>query len=212
MEEKEELAPQANGGEEKSDKRRRYLRDIGYIGMMAAILAVCSWLTIPVGEIAITLQTLGVCLAAGLLGWKRGTVCVAVYILLGICGIPVFSGFKNFYALLAGPSAGYVVGFLFTAVIVGVASDLLHLVCKDSENKILRVILQLTVLAVAMVIGVAICYVFGTMWYLWIYKGSATAENLQIALTYCVYPFIVPDLIKIIVATFLVYRLKRYVK
>lgn len=212
MEEKEELAPQANGGEEKLGKRRRYLRDIGYIGMMAAILAVCSWLTIPVGEIAITLQTLGVCLAAGLLGWKRGTVCVAVYILLGICGIPVFSGFKNFYALLAGPSAGYVVGFLFTAVIVGVASDLLHLVCKDSENKILRVILQLTVLAVAMVIGVAICYVFGTMWYLWIYKGSATAENLQIALTYCVYPFIVPDLIKIIVATFLVYRLKRYVK
>lgn len=200
--------------EEKGLRRKRAIRDISYIGLFAALLAVCTWLyiIIPATEIVVTLQTLGVCVAAGLLGWKRGTICVCVYILLGICGIPVFSEFKNFYALIGGPSAGYVIGFIFTALIVGFTSDKLHLIGEKTQSKVKSQILQLIVLAVAMVVGVAVCYVFGTLWFMLIYKGSATAENLQIALAYCVYPFIVPDLIKIIVATVLVNRLKKYIK
>lgn len=198
----------------KNETRKRYIRNICYIGLFAALLAVCAWLYIPIpaSEIAVTLQTLGVCAVAGLLGWKRGTLCILVYILLGICGIPVFSGYNNFYALLGAPSAGYVIGFVFTAFIVGIVSDKLHLIGEKASNKVGSQILQLIVLAVAMIAGVAVCYVFGTLWYLLIYKGSVTAENLQIALTYCVYPFIVPDLIKIVVATVLVNRLKKYVR
>ncbi len=151
-------------------------------------------------------------MAAGFLGWKRGTLCVLVYVLLGVCCVPVFSGFKNFYALIGSASAGYAIGFVFTALIVGFTSDRLHLIGKRTTGKVKTQILQLVVLASAMIVGVAVCYVFGTLWYMLIYKGSVTASNLQIALTFCVYPYLLPDLIKIIAATFLVNYLKRYVK
>lgn len=191
---------------------RRYIRDICYIALFTALLMVFSWIAIPISEISITLQTMGVCLAAGFLGWKRGTLCVIAYILLGICCVPVFSGFKNFYALILSASAGYVIGFIFTALLVGFVSDRLHLVGDRFTSKVKSQIVQLVILAAAMVVGVAVCYVFGTLWYLLIYKGSATADNLQIALTYCVYPYLLPDFVKIVVATVLVNRLKRYVK
>ena len=151
-------------------------------------------------------------MAAGFLGWKRGTLCVLSYILLGICCVPVFSGFKNFYALIGSASAGYVIGFIFTALIVGLASDNLRLIGKRVTNKAAKQVVQLIILALAMVVGVAVCYLFGTLWFMLIYKGSVTASNLQIALTYCVYPYIVPDLVKIALATFLVNYLKGYIK
>lgn len=205
----EETAQSAGAGK----KRRRRILDICYIAMFAAVITVCAYIAIPVGEIPVTLQTLAICMAGGFLGWKRGTLSVLVYILLGICGIPVFSGGKNFYALIASASAGYVVGFIFTALVTGLVSDaLLPAVEKHIQNRVLAETVKLVLLAAAMVAGVAICYVFGTLWYMLIYKGSATAENLQLALTWCVYPYIVPDLVKIAVAAVLVNRLKRFVK
>ncbi len=215
MEQREEqqgqTASDAETGAKKAIPRKR-VRDLCYIALFAAIITVCAYLAIPVGEISVTLQTFAVCAAAGLLGWKRGTLSVVVYLLLGICGIPVFTGFKNFYALLGSASAGYAIGFLFTALLTGFVSDNLHKIGDKSKNKTLGQILQLVVLAFAMIIGVAICYTFGTLWYMTIYKESVTTDNLQLALTYCVYPFIVPDLVKIVIAAILVNRLKRFVK
>lgn len=218
MEQNEEsAAEQTQLNNEKGNKKAEpmkkiLLRDMCYIALFAAIITVCSYLAIPIGEISVTLQTFAVCAAAGLLGWKRGTLSVIVYILLGICGIPVFSGFKNFYALIGGASAGYVIGFLFTALLTGIVTDNLHKIGDKAKNKTAGQILQLVLLAAAMVVGVALCYMFGTLWYMWIYKGSVSSDNLQIALAYCVYPFILPDLIKIVVAAILVNRLKRFVK
>lgn len=196
----------------KTSKRTLYTRDICYISMFAAVIVVYSWIAIPVGEIPITLQTLGVCMVAGFLGWKRGVICILVYILLGICCVPVFSGFKNFYALIVSPSAGYVIGFIFTALIVGITSDKMHLIGKRVKGNAAKQVVQLIILALSMVVGVAVCYVFGTLWFMFIYKGSVTAANLQIALTYCVYPYIIPDLVKIGIATFLVNYLKDELK
>ena len=66
---------------------RSAAREISYTAMFVAIIAVCAWIAIPLpSNISITLQTMGVCLAAGFLGWKRGLIAVAVYILLGLCG------------------------------------------------------------------------------------------------------------------------------
>ncbi len=200
------------GGVTEHGRRKKYVRDLCYVAMFVAVLTVCSWIAIPVSEISITLQTMGVCLAAGFLGWKRGTLCVIAYVLLGVCCVPVFSGFKNFYALLGSASAGYVIGFVFTALIVGFASDRLHLIGERHTGKVKTQILQLIVLAAAMVVGVAVCYFFGTLWFMVVYKGSVTADNLQTALVFCVYPYILPDAIKIIVATFLVNYLKKYIK
>ena len=208
----EDVSEEAESKSGKLTARGRFVRNICYIALFAAVLTVCAWISIPISGIAITLQTMGVCMASGFLGWKRGTVCVIAYILLGVCCVPVFSGFKNFYALIAGPSAGYVVGFMFTSLIVGLTSDKLRLIGAKCTDKIKSRILQITVLAVSMAVGIAVCYVFGTLWFMLIYKGSVTAENLQVALTFCVYPYLIPDLIKIIAATVLVDRLKKYVK
>ena len=192
--------------------RKLLIKDICYIALFAAVIVVCSWIAIPISEISITLQTMGVCMAAGFLGWKRGVICVLSYILLGVCCVPVFSGFKNFYALIVSASAGYVVGFLFTALIVGITSDKMHLIGKRLSGKAAKQVVQLIILALSMVVGVAVCYLFGTLWVMVIYKGSVRTSNLQIALTYCVYPYILPDLVKIVLATFLVNYLKGYVK
>lgn len=210
----EETARSEDGAAaQRGGARRRYIADICYIGLFAALLAVCSWLYVPMTSgISITLQTMGVCLAAGFLGWKRGTVCVIAYILLGVCGVPVFSEFKNFYALIYAPSAGYVIGFIFTALIVGAVSDLLPRLGERVTHKVKSRLLQLAALAVAMAVGVAVCYVFGTLWFMLVYKGSVTADNLQTALLFCVYPYILPDLIKIAAAAVLVNRLKGHVK
>lgn len=193
-------------------KNKLLIKDVCYIALFAAVIAVCSWIAIPISEISITLQTMGVCMAAGFLGWKRGVICVLSYILLGVCCVPVFSGFKSFYALIASPSAGYVFGFLFTALIVGITSDKMHLIGKRVSGKAAKQVVQLIILALSMAVGVAVCYFFGTLWFMVIYKGSVTTSNLQIALTYCVYPYILPDLVKIVLSTFLVNYLKGYVK
>ena len=95
------------------EKKRINTRDIVFTGVSAAIIALCAWITVPVGAIPVTLQTLAVCLIAGLFGAKRGTAAVLVYILIGAVGVPVFSGFKGGIGVLAGATGGYIIGFIF---------------------------------------------------------------------------------------------------
>lgn len=159
--------------------------------VFAAVIAVCSWISIPTA-VPFTLQTLGVLLAAGLLGWRHGTISVIVYILLGLVGVPVFAGFSGGVGVLAGPTGGYIVGFIFTALTVG-------LITKFFGNK-------LYVLIIAMVAGVALCYLFGTVWFM-----AVTGTGFAASLAVCVVPFLVFDACKIAVAAALVNRLYKYV-
>lgn len=188
----------------KTDKRRSATYNICITAMFVAIIAVCAWLAIPISAISITLQTMGVCLAAALLGWKRGVIAVVAYILLGLVGVPVFTGPKGGVAVLAGVTGGYIVGFLFTALIVGIVSDLV-------KNR--KKIFQIIFLAVSMVVGIAVCYAFGTGWFVVVY-GMKNAEPITVAaaLDVCVFPYIIPDLIKVAVATALAVTLKRFIK
>lgn len=166
--------------------------DLVYIGLFAALIAVCAWIAIPL-MVSVTLQTFAVCLTAGLLGWKRATLTTIVYILLGIIGLPVFTGFNSGLAAVTGPTGGYIVGFIFTALIVGFAVE-----------KVGRKIWQNVVV---MVIGILVCYLFGTVWFVIAYKVSFVS-----ALSTCVIPFLLPDAVKIVLAAVLVNRLKRFVK
>lgn len=178
--------------EQKSKKKKFKTIDIVYIGLFAALIAVCAWISIPM-TVSFTLQTCAVCLTAGLLGWKRGTLTVLVYILLGMVGLPVFTGFKSGIAAVTGPTGGYIVGFIFTALIVGLAADRLG---KRLWTNILF-----------MAIGILVCYLFGTVWFMIAYKVTFVS-----ALTTCVIPFLIPDAVKIAVAAILVNRLKKFVK
>ena len=86
--------------EVKKSKRFKTI-DIAYIGIFAALIAVCSWISIPLA-VPVTLQTMAVCITAGLLGTKKSVLTVVVYILLGLIGVPVFAGFSSGVGVLFG--------------------------------------------------------------------------------------------------------------
>ena len=128
--------------EKQNKNNRQNILDMVLIAMFAVIIAVCSWLSIP-GEVPVTLQTFGVFCAVGLLGGKRGTLSVVIYILLGLVGVPVFAGFKGGVGSLIGPTGGYIIGFVFTALVYWLVTKLLG-------TKIWAVVL-------GMVLGLVVC-------------------------------------------------------
>jgi hypothetical protein len=106
-----------------TSKSKAALLDLVFVALFAAVMTVCAQIQIPFGEVPFTLQTLGVFIAASLLGWKRGTLSVIVYVLLGLAGVPVFAGFSGGIGVLFGPTGGYIIGFIFTALIVGLMTE-----------------------------------------------------------------------------------------
>ena len=163
-------------------------REIAYIGLCTALIAVCSWISIPL-TVPITLQTFAIFLTVALLGLKNGTITVLVYILLGAIGLPVFSGFKSGAAVLLGTTGGYIIGFLFSAIVVG-------LILKFFGKSTL-------VMFISMIIGLIVCYIFGTIWFMIVYMKNTGDIGLVSVLSWCVIPFIIPDIIKIILAIIL---------
>lgn len=158
------------------------------ISLFTAIIAVCSFITVP-AAVPFTLQTLGIFTALSVLGGKRGTVCTVLYILLGILGIPVFSGFSAGLGHLLGATGGYIIGFIFLS--------LTYLIITAVFGN------KFTVKAVGLVSGLLICYLFGTLWYMAVYLKTLTTDAFISTLSVCVLPFIIPDLIKIALSLFI---------
>ena len=156
--------------------------DMAYIGIFAVMIAVCSWISIP-ATVPFTLQTFAVFLSVALLGGKRGTMSVVIYILLGAIGVPVFAEFTGGLGIIMNNTGGYIIGFLFSALVMWAAESLFGR--------------KLWVQAVAMVVGLAVCYAFGTAWFMFVYMRDAGAVGLMTVLGWCVIPFIIPDLVKI---------------
>ena len=173
-------------------KQKMTTRELAYMAMGAALIAVCSWISVP-AMVPFTLQTFAVCLVTALFGWKTGLLTVACYILLGAVGVPVFSGFKGGIGALLGTTGGYIVGFLFTALTVGLAVD------KWGR--------KLPVLVASMVLGILLCYAFGTAWFMLVYARNSGPIGLGTALSWCVLPYLLPDALKIALAGILTGRL-----
>lgn len=172
-------------------------KDLTFIAIFTALIAVCSWISIPT-TVPFTLQTLGIFLAVGLLGGKRGSIAVLVYILLGAIGLPVFAGFTSGIGQIIGSIGGYILGFLALALVMWAITHFFG----DS----------MVVLAISMITGLIVCYAFGTAWYMVVYMKSTGSISLSTVLSWCVIPFIVPDLIKISAALLLIKRLKPHVQ
>lgn len=168
-----------------------------YIAMFTSIIIICAQIQIP-AAVPFTLQTLAVFIAGGLLGWKRGTICLLIYILLGLIGIPVFSGFKGGAGVLLGPTGGYLIGFIFTAFIVGIISD-------KFGRKLIPLVLS-------MILGLFICYLFGTIWFVILYNSSANSMSISSALMMCVVPYLPFDALKIIASVILINRIDKVIK
>ena len=163
----------------------------------AALMALCAWISVP-AEVPFTLQTFAVFLVTGLLGLKCGTLSVVVYLLLGAVGLPVFAGFKGGVGALMGVTGGYLLGFVFTALAVGLITRFFGR--------------SLPVLIVSMAVGLVLCYAFGSVWFLVLYLRSSGAITLAVVLAKCVIPFLLPDGIKILLAALLTRRLQGHIK
>ena len=159
------------------------------VALGAAFIAICAWLTIP-GPVPFTMQTLAVLTVAGLLGAGKGCAAVGVYLLLGAVGVPVFSGFRGGVQALVGPTGGYLIGFLFTALLVGWA--------VPRFSKVWQTVLF-------MALGVLICYAFGTAWFGLFFANG----GLGAILAACVIPFILPDCAKLALSVLLVRRIRK---
>ncbi len=183
------------------EKTKKYAKltilDLTYTAMFTSLIVVCSQICVPT-PVPFTLQTLAVFLAGGLLGWKRGTLSVAIYILLGIAGVPVFAEFSGGLRVLLGMTGGYIIGFLFTAAAVG-------FMCEKLGRK-------LWVLGVSMIIGLAGCYLFGTVWFMLVYTQKVEPIGFISALGTCVVPYLLFDIAKIAVAALVVNRLDKIIK
>ena len=149
--------------------------------LMAAVMCVLGPLTVPIGAVPISLENFVICLTAWLLGPKFGTLSVAVYLCIGLIGVPVFSGYGAGLAKLAGPTGGYLVGYLLLALIGGLFIE------KSNGNPVVS--------GIGLMLGDAACYVLGTAWFVFQMQCE-----LGYALSVCVYPFIALDLAKIVVS------------
>ena len=167
--------------------------ELTYVALAAALLSICAWISIPAGDIPVTLQTFAVFVIAGLLGTKLSLLAITVYLLMGAVGLPVFSGMMGGLGRLAGPTGGYLIGFIFTALIVG--SITRHFGKKPFT------------LALSMISGMAVCYAFGTIWYVLISMGSLHLAGIGAALAKCVVPYLIPDGVKITAAVWVVRKL-----
>jgi len=169
---------------------------LALVALSAAFIAVCSWISLPFA-VPFTLQTFGVFTVLGLLGGKRGSAAVVVYIFLGIIGLPVFSGFKGGIGALLGNTGGYVAGFLLSALVFWWLTSTLG---KKTWVSVL-----------SMIAGLIVCYAFGTAWFMYVYLNNTGTVSLITVLSWCVFPFIIPDIAKICLSNIISRRLKRYI-
>ena len=165
------------------EKRRFFdLRTMISIAVMAAIISVISPFIIPLPftMVPVTFANLVIFLGVFLLGMKSGTASVLIYLLIGFVGLPVFSGFTGGLSMLAGPTGGYLIGYIFMALICGLFVD------RFKNSRMMY--------CVGMILGMLVLYALGTLW-------LAFQANLTFiaALFAGVIPFIPGDIAKIII-------------
>lgn len=163
-------------------------KDLVYIAFFAALISVCAWISIPT-LVPFTLQTFAVAAALLLLGGKKGTLAILVYLLLGAIGLPVFAGFKGGLDSLVDLTGGYKLGFLLMG--------LLYQLFEKRPKMTLP----------ALFIGLITLYLFGAGWFMIAYTQSKGAVTLQQVLSWTLLPFILPDIVKILLAHLLSRRL-----
>lgn len=150
----------------------------------AAIIAIFSQFTIPLGLIPLTGQTLAVGFTATILGRRVGTQAILIYLLLGFIGLPVFAGMKAGIGVLFGPTGGYLIGFIFTGLVVGT-------ILEKTDFTYFWAVL-------ANIIGALIPLIFGSIWLKFFSDSTWLA-----AFTGGFLPFILPGMIKAIAAAYI---------
>ena len=166
-------------------------RQVARCGVCIALLAVSAWITVPLGPVPFTMQTFVLALLPQVMRTRDALFTVAVYLLLGAVGVPVFSGFQAGLGVLLGPRGGYLMGFAAGMPVAGT-------------------IMRANVLprrARGVAAGVAllvVSYVLGTLQLMNVYALDAPA-----ALAVAVVPFVVPDVVKVAASVGVAERVNR---
>ncbi len=167
-------------------------KSLTFTALLAAIICVLSPIAINIGPIPLSFGTLAIYIASSLIDMKHGVAAVVVFVALGAVGVPVFTNWTGGFGRIAGPTGGYIIGYISMAFIIGLIVDRL--------NK------HIWAYPVAMTVGTAVLYLFGTAWFM-IQSGA----DLASALLACVVPFLIGDALKIVASTLLCFRLRRLV-
>ena len=181
--------------------------DLVYIAVGTVLIIICSWISIP-AVVPFTLQTFAVFAVISMIGGKRGTISVLIYIILGAIGVPVFHSFTGGIGILIGTTGGYIIGFIFMGLIFW-ASEVLF---KEKITSLKVNFKNIAARAVTMIIGLIVCYAFGTAWFIVAYARSNEPVGFGTALVMCVIPFIIPDLAKMAVAILISLRVRKLLK
>ena len=181
----------------KTKKNRLSTADLTVIAVCTVLITVCSWISIP-SVVPFTLQTFAVFCVLETTGGRRGTLAIVVYILLAAMGIPVLHGFSGGPGAVLGTTGGYLLGF----VLIGLVYWL--------NEKVLGTALPARI--AALLLGLILCYAFGTAWFIVVYARNSGPVGLDTALSWCVLPFIVPDLVTLVLAVLLASRLRKIIR
>lgn len=165
------------------DNQKIRTKQMVLIALMTAVTCVLGPLSIPLpfSPVPISLTNFAIFLAIFVLGMKNGTISFIIYLLLGAVGVPVFSSFRGGFQVLAGPTGGYLIGFIFLALIMGFALE-------HFDRKLVPTI-------IGMIIGMAVCYAFGTVW-----LAKLLSLSFKEGLMMGVIPYLAGDAAKIIIA------------
>lgn len=158
--------------------------------LMTALMCILGPMSIPMGPIPISFTNFVIFLSVYLLGVKGATISYLAYLLLGAIGLPVFSGYQGGLAKLAGPTGGYLVGFILTIFISGVVLERTHA--------------RAAATILGMMASMMAAYLFGTVWFV-----LQMQCEVWYALTICVFPFLLVDVAKILVAAVLGKMIRR---
>lgn len=166
-------------------------RDLALCSLFSALMAICAWISIPLGSVSFTLQTFAIFLSLLTLGGKKSTVSVFVYLFLGALGLPVFSGFQGGLSALLGATGGYLWGFLVMALVFWILTALL--------GEKFRI--------PAALIGLLLCYACGALWLSFLLVDRWNSELLWLSIL----PYLVPDAVKLLLALWISRRLRRFI-
>ena len=168
-------------------------KDIAMVALMTVMICLCSWINIALFSVVpFTMQTFAIYCTLLLLGGKRSSIAMFLYIFMGAAGLPVFSGFNAGFGALLGPTGGFILGFMLC--------PLLYWLLEKHVNHILLLVL-----------GTLICYAVGTMWFVRVYSAGGSPVSVGAALMSCVVPFIAPDGAKLALAAVISRRIGRHI-
>ncbi len=169
------------------------IKDYIYISLFAVLITVCSWISIPYA-IPFSMQTFAVFSAINIMGAKKASYALLIYILLGITGLPVFAGFRGGISALLSPTGGFIFGFF----LIPLFSYISGLLIKNKATSIIS----------GEIAGLLFCYIMGVLWYV-LFTSSLSIDTYLISFAMLALPYFVPDIIKLMLSYIFCKRLSK---